>query len=153
MHSCHITILLLNVYFTTSNKLTKYLSVADVSSYSTRSLNIQKSNKIGKKRQFWVRHPYIKRQNEPIHYFLAGYFCISETHRCSNKRKKITGKTASGYRLFGKNTGPKKPICKPNPLYVQDLGPRSRNNLDLQCIHSTKRNTMFLFAILGVKNY
>ena len=87
MHSRHITILLQNVYFTTSNNLTKYLSVANVSSYSTRSLNIQKSGKVGKKRQFWVRQPFIKRQNEPIHYFLAVYFCISETHRHSNKRK------------------------------------------------------------------
>ena len=42
MHSCDTTILLENVYFTTSNNLTKYLCVASVSSVSTSSLNVQK---------------------------------------------------------------------------------------------------------------
>ena len=41
MHSCHITILLQDVFLTTSNNLTNYLSVAYVSSYSTRRLNIR----------------------------------------------------------------------------------------------------------------
>ena len=42
MHSCHMTILLQIVYLTTNNNLTKYISVADVSSYLAISLNIRK---------------------------------------------------------------------------------------------------------------
>ena len=87
MHSCDITILLEKLYFTTSNNLTKNLCVASVSSYSTSSLKIQKKAKNGIKRQFWVRYPYLGSQNEPLQYFWAGCFHISETHRCSNKRK------------------------------------------------------------------
>ena len=39
------------MYFTTSNNLRKYLSVAGVSSYSTRSLIIRKKAKKAKKKQ------------------------------------------------------------------------------------------------------
>ena len=42
MHSCLITSLLQNGFITTSNNLTNYLSVAHVSLYSTRRLNIRK---------------------------------------------------------------------------------------------------------------
>ena len=37
---------------------------------------------------FWVRYPYVGCQNEPLHYFLARFFGISETHRCSKKKRK-----------------------------------------------------------------
>ena len=78
MHSCDTTILLENVYFTTSNNLTKCLCVASVSSYSTSSLNVRKLAKVGKKHQFWVIHPYFGCQNEPFQYFWARCFYISE---------------------------------------------------------------------------
>ena len=42
MHSCHMTILLQIVYLTNNNNLTKYLSVADMSSYFAKNLNIRK---------------------------------------------------------------------------------------------------------------
>ena len=72
----------------------------------------KKKNK--QKNQFWVRYPYIGCQNLPLDYFWAKYFCISETQRCSNKRKKC--KIASGFLLLGENTGPKKLFCEPRPL-------------------------------------
>ena len=118
MHSCDITILLEKLYFTTSNNLAKNLCVASVSSYSTSSLKFRKRQKMAKKRQFWVRYPYLGCQNEPFEYFWAGCFHISETHRCSNKRK-ITGKTASGFLLFWQNTGLKKPVNEPSPLHTK----------------------------------
>ena len=86
MHSCDITILLKKLYFTTSNNLTKNLCVAGVSSYSTSILKIRKKAKMAK-RQFWVRYPYLRCQNESLQYFWAGCFHISEKHRCSIKRK------------------------------------------------------------------
>ena len=32
-------------------------------------------------------------------------------------KEKITCKTASGFLLFGINTGPKQPVCEPIPLF------------------------------------
>ena len=115
MHSCDTTILLENVYFTTSNNLTKYLCVASVSSYFTSSLNVRKLAKNDKKRQVWVRHPYLGCQNEPFQYFWARCFYISEIHMFANKRKNHW-QDCKWFFTFWQNTGPKKPVYEPSPF-------------------------------------
>ena len=118
MHSCHTTILLQIVHLTSNNNLTKYLSVAGVSSYLIVSLNIQKS---AKKHQIWVRHPYIRCQIGPLYYFWAGYFCISEKYWCSNKRKNNWLDCNCFFYFLAKYRA-EKPVCEPSPLQSRFLG-------------------------------
>ena len=88
VHSCDIIILLEKLYFTTSNNLTKKKTFCGKCVFIFyQQLENQKKAKNGKKRQFWVRYPYLGCKNEPLQYFWARCFHISETQRCSNKRK------------------------------------------------------------------
>ena len=113
MHSCHTTILLQNVYLTTSNNLTKYLSVAGVSSYSTRSLNIQKK-KPAKNVNFgsYTHIPDAKMDPPSL---LLGRICFAFLkHIGVQIKENITGKTAIDFLLFWQNTGLKRPVCEPS---------------------------------------
>ena len=93
MHSCDTIILLEKVYFTISNNLTKNLCVASVSSLSSSSLNVRKLAKIGKNVYFGSdTHISDVKMNS------FNTFSIKEN---------ITGKTASGFSLFGKIQGQK----------------------------------------------
>ena len=103
MHSFHTTILLQIVYLTTNNNLTKYLSVAGVSSYFTISLNIQKS---AKNIKFESEIHTSDAKMDPFITFGPDFLAYLKNIGVLIKEK-ITGRTAIGFLLFWQNTGPK----------------------------------------------
>ena len=112
MHLCHTTILLQNVYLTTSNNLTNYLSVAHVSSYFTRRLNIRK---LAKNVKFGSDTHISDAKTNPSITF-GPYIFAYLKHLGVHIKEIIICKTASVFLLFWQNTGPKKPVCGPTPL-------------------------------------
>ena len=97
MHSCHRTILSQNVYFTSTNDLRKYLSVADVSSYSTRSLIIQKlTKKMSILAIFWSDTHISDAKMNPSVTFWPDIIAYLK-HIGVQTREKKTCKTASGF--------------------------------------------------------
>ena len=103
MHSCHTTILLQIVYLTTNNNLTKYLSVADVSSYFAIILNIRKLAKII---NFGSGTHISDAKIDPFITFGQDMFPYMKNIGVQIKEK-IIGKTAVAFLLFWENTGPK----------------------------------------------
>ena len=102
MHSCHITILSRNVYCTTSNNWRKHLSVACVSSYSTKSFDYPK---IGQKTSILVilgsdTHISDAKTN-PFITFGPDIFTYLK-HKGVQIKEKIICETASGFLLLGK---------------------------------------------------
>ena len=103
MHSCHTTILLQIVYLTTNNNLTKYLSVADVSSYLVVGLNIRK---LAKTINFGSDTHISDAKMDPFITFGKDIFAYLK-NICVQIKEKRTGKTAIVFLLFRENTGPK----------------------------------------------
>ena len=121
MHSCHITILSQNVYFATSNNLRKYLSVAGVSSYFTRSLIVRKKKNpsilviLGSDTHISdaITNLFITFGPDILAYLKHIYIQIRE--------KKQRVRLQAVFDFLGKNTGPKKPVYEPNPLLPTPL--------------------------------
>ena len=100
MHSCDITILLDKLYFTTSNNLTKNLSVASVSSFSISSLKIlKKAKKFGKNVNFGSDTHIWDAKMSPFNTFGLDVFTYLK-HIGVQIKEKITGKTASVFFFF-----------------------------------------------------
>ena len=108
MHSRDTAILLENVCFTISNNLTKYLCVASVSSVSTSSLNVRKcAKKMAKKRVNFGSDTHISDvKMNPFNTFGPDVFTHLKQIYMQIKEN-ITGKSASGFRFFGKIQGQK----------------------------------------------
>ena len=103
MHSCHTTILLQIIYLTTNNNLTKYLSVAGVSSYFGISLNIRK---LAKNINCGSDTHISDAKMDPFITFGQDIFAYLKNIGIQIEEK-VNGKTATGFLLFQQNTGPK----------------------------------------------
>ena len=124
MHSCDITILLEKLYFTTGNNLTKNLCVASVSSYSISStFENPKKGKKCQKTSILGQIPI----SQTLQYFWAGCFHISETQRCSNKRKDNWLDCKWFFTFLAKYRA-EKPVNEPNPLW-SSANPYSHNSI------------------------